>query len=140
MVECFEELVFFAGLMHFCQIPAMKFLGSILLSWREEIVKLKEINQAILKTMGQGIMIVVLGMGLMVVICHEQVAGTDPLGRAFCGFLAFFWTHRLCVQIFVYSKIFPKNRLGRLSHLGLSLIFLIKASIFSLVFIARFFV
>jgi hypothetical protein len=117
-----RNLLFVAGLLHFCQVPAM-IVAPRMLGWADDLSKLQPINRRIVKVMGLAIMIVVLGTGVVVMIGCSQLADGGPLAVAFCTFLGVFWLYRGLVQVVLYRRIWPGGVVGQLSHHGLTLLF-----------------
>jgi uncharacterized protein YjeT (DUF2065 family) len=130
-----RNLIRLAGLLHFCQIPAMMFAPGML-GWKEDIAKLSEINRNIVKVIGGAIVLVVIGTGIVVLIGADQLAAGGRLAAAFCAFLGVFWLYRGTVQVTLYAKIWPGGLLGRLSYLGLSLLFFFLTAAYCAAFAA----
>lgn len=130
-----KNLVLLAGVLHFCQLPAM-FMAPKMLGWREDLGKLQPINRRIFNVMAGGIMMTVLGLGLVVALAPAEVAGGSRLGTALAAFLGVFWAWRGSVQVFLYSKIWPGGWLGRASHWGLSALFAFLSAVYLAAFVA----
>lgn len=118
----FEHLIMAAGLLHFCQVPAM-IVAPKMLEWKKEMAMLTPINRRIVQVIGIAIMLTVLGMGLVVAWGAAEIAAATPLGLALAIFLTVFWAYRGTVQFVVYHRIWPGGFLGRASHYGLCLLF-----------------
>jgi len=124
-----RNFVWLAGLLQFCQIPAM-FAAPKVLGWREDLSKLSAINRNIVLVIGGGIVLTGVGTGLVVVLGATEMVGGGLLGIAFCGFLGVFWFYRLCAQVFLYARIWPGGVLGRLSYYGLTALFTFQAGVY----------
>lgn len=129
-----ERLVFWTGFLHLCQLPAMLFAPRML-DWKRELGSLRPINRRIVQVIGGGIMLVVQGMGVVVMAAPGEIASGERLGNALACFLAVFWAYRAVVQIALYSNIWPANRIGRLSHWGLTALFTFQTGAYALVFV-----
>lgn len=125
-----SNVIFLTGLLHFCQIPAMLF-APVMLGWKEDLAKLSPINRAICCVMGGGIILTVLGLGVVVAVACDDIAGGNAAGIGLASFLAIFWAYRASIQIFLYSRIWPSGPIGRLSHYGLVALFTFQAGIYS---------
>jgi hypothetical protein len=117
------DLVHLAGWLHFLQLPAMALFAPRILDWGTELATLSPINRRIVFAMGVGIMITIVGTGIVVISAPAEVAGGGRLGTALAGWLGIFFLQRLVVQLGLYARIWPAGRAGRLSHLGLTLVF-----------------
>lgn len=128
-----SRLIFLTGMLHFCQIPAM-IMAPRMLGWKEDLAKLTTINRAIVLVMGGGIILTVTGLGIVVVLCTEDLVRGTRMGAALACFLGVFWAYRGSVQIFLYSSIWAQDFLGRLSHYGLVAIFTFQSGVYLSVF------
>ncbi len=128
-----ERLVFSAGVLHFCQVPAMMFSPKML-GWEEDLAKLSPINRRIVLVMGGGIMLTVLGSGLVVAFNARRIAEGGPLARALALFLAALWIYRGFIQVAVYARIWPPGRFARASHYGLVMLFGYLSAVYALAF------
>jgi hypothetical protein len=128
-----RSAILMAGSLHFVQVPAL-FVTPSVLDWRGEITRLSSINQQIVKVVLGGIVLCVLGLGAVVVLTAGEIARTR-LGGRLCGFLAIFWSYRAMIQLFVYSKSWPRS--ARWSHLGLCCLFPLLAGLYALGAFAR---
>lgn len=129
-----RTLVLVTGALHFCQLPAMLTAPRIL-QWGDDLAKLEPINRQIVKVIGGGIMLAVLGLGVVVVCAPSDVAGGSRVGIALACFLAVFWAYRATVQIVVYRRIWPGGLTGRLSHYGLCLLFSFQTVAYAAAFV-----
>lgn len=130
-----RNLVWTAGLLQFCQIPAM-IAAPKTLGWKEDLARLSPINRNIVRVIGGGIVLAGVGTGVVVVLGATEMVAGGLLGTAFCGFLGFFWLYRLCAQVFLYSKIWPGGVMGTLSRYGLTALFTFQAGAYLAAFAA----
>jgi hypothetical protein len=128
------DLVRLAGILHFSQIVGMLGAGK-LLDWERELLLLSPINRAIAKVIGIGILITGLGLGTVVVLGPDELAGGSPLGVRLALFLTSFWTYRAGVQLIVYRKLWPQGPAARRAHHLLSALFITLALAYGAVFV-----
>lgn len=134
-VVSLENLVWIAGLLQFCQIPAM-IVSPKILRWEDDMAKLSPINRKIVLVIGIAILLVGVGSGMVVVLGAREMVAGGRLGSALCGFLGIFWLYRAIVQVFVYSGIWPEGQVARLSHYGLTALFTFQASVYLMACVA----
>lgn len=130
-----ENLLFVAGLLHFCQVPAM-IVAPRMLGWQDDLAQLQPINRRIVKVMGLAIMLVVLGMGVVVMVGAAELAAGGRLAGGVCAFLGVFWLYRALVQMVLYRRVWPTDVIGRLSHYGLSVLFVFLSGAYLIGFVA----
>lgn len=130
--ETLETVFTVAGCLHFTQIPAMLVTPRIL-DWNRDFSGLSPINRQIVKVVLGGIVLCVVGLGAVVVISSSELA-RSRFGGALSGFLSIFWSYRAIVQLFVYSKTWPRRALW--SHACLSCLFPALAALYGLAFVA----
>ena len=122
MNDPMEKVVFAAGLLHFCQAPAMV-MAPRMLGWKQELERMAPINRRIVQVLGVSMMLVVLGLGIVVMTSARELVGGGRLALGLSGFLGVLWLFRGSVQVLLYRRIWPRGRLGALSHYALSLLF-----------------
>lgn len=125
--ELVDWLPTLGGLLHFVQLPAMVVARRVL-DWRGELSRLAPINRQIIRVIGGGIMVCVLGLGLLVLSLHGQLLHSTA-GTGLCAFLTLFWAYRGAVQLFVYADLWPAGQ--EWAHFGSSLLFLSLTSIYA---------
>lgn len=128
-----RSLALVAGLLHFCQVPAM-LVAPRMLGWEEDLGRLAPINRRIFQVMAAAILLTVLGSGALVAAAADEVAAGSRLGNGLCLFLFLFWGYRGAVQVLLYSRIWPGGALGRASHLGLTALFSFLTGAYGLLF------
>lgn len=131
--EFFSKILFIAGALHFCNIPAM-LIAPRMLGWKEDLAKLQEINRRIVYVMGGGIILTILGTGIVVMFDPGQMVKENSVGHALACFLSLFWAYRFIVQVILYSKIWPGGVIGRSSHYGLASLFLFLTLVYGVAF------
>lgn len=130
-----QTLVLVAGLLHFCQIPAMIFVEPSMLDWKADLARLQPVNQRIVKVIGLAVVMAVIGLGIVVITSPGELVGGSKLGTALAGFLGVWWSYRFIVQIAVYSRIWPNAPKARLFHYALCVLFAFLASTYSIAFV-----
>lgn len=128
MTELVDWVPTLGGFLHFVQIPAM-FIARRVLDWQGELSRLAPINRQIVRVIGGGILVCVLGLGLLVIIEHGQLLHSS-VGIGLCVFLSLFWAYRGGVQLFVYADLWPSGH--RWSHFGSILLFVSLTSIYAI--------
>ncbi len=127
-----EHVVFAAGALHFVQPIAMRFVPKVL-SWNEDMAKLRPINRQIFRVVVRGLVVTLSGIGLIAVLFPGQLLQTGA-GSALLLLMAVQWAYRLWVQLCVYRHTWPKSH--RASFVGLSLLLALKAGLYALCFVA----
>lgn len=117
----------FGGMLHFVQLPAM-LVARRVLDWRGELSRLAPINRQIIRVIGGGIMICVMGLGLLVLLLHGELLHSRA-GVGLCGFLTLFWAYRGAVQLFVYADLWPAGQ--HWAHVGSIVLFLSLTGIYA---------
>jgi hypothetical protein len=124
-----KQLVFAAGLLHFCQVPSM-IAAPRMLRWRADLSRLEPLNRRIVEVIGLSIMIVVIGLGIVVICAPADLVGGSRLATGLTCFLGVLWLFRAIVQVGVYGRMWPGGWAGRLSHYGMSLLFFALAAVY----------
>jgi hypothetical protein len=131
-----RNLVFLAGLLHFCQIPAMM-MAPRMLGWKEDLAKLSVINRRIVMVIGVAIMLVGVGTGIVVACSADNMVAGTRLAAGFSAFLAVFWGYRGTVQVALYLRIWPRGFLGVVSNYGLVALFGFLTLVYFAAFVAN---
>jgi hypothetical protein len=127
--------IFIAGLLHFCQVPAMALVEVSMLEWKKDLQRLQPINRRIVKVIGLAIILTVLGLGVVVMTAPGELIGGSTLGASLAAFLSVFWSYRLLVEVLVYPKVWPRTASGRIFHYALSVLFAFLAGTYTTAFI-----
>lgn len=127
MNEYLDWLPTLAAALHFVQLPAMRVARRVL-RWDDELIRLQPINGWILRVIGGGILLCIVGLGLLVLCLHGELLRTAP-GIGLCLFLSVFWAYRGVVQVALYSKLWPEGE--RWSHQALCLLFGVLTSAYA---------
>lgn len=123
-------MLFGAGAMHFCNIPGMVAAPRVL-GWKEDLANIKPINRNIFIVLCGGIMITILGTGVVVMANSKSLLDGSRLSSSLCFFLSVLWAYRFLIQAVLYSKIWPKGFVARLSHGGLLALFFCLTAVYA---------
>jgi hypothetical protein len=126
--------VFLAGVLHFCQVPAMM-MAPRMLDWKDDLAKLSVINRRIVQVIGIAIVIVGVGTGIVVACAADEMVKGGKLATGLSLFLAVFWGYRGLVQYTLYLRIWVKGWLGTISNYGLAALFTLLTVIYLIAFI-----
>jgi hypothetical protein len=124
-----RNLVFVAGLLHLCQIPAM-LLAPRMLGWKEDLAKLSVINRRIVQVIGIAIVIGGVGLGVVVASAADEMVSGSRLACGLSAFLAVWWGYRAAVQYLLYLRIWVKGWLGSFSNYGLAALFTFLTAVY----------
>jgi hypothetical protein len=73
---------------------------------------------------GAYVVLNLIAFGVISLTLSKELASGSPLARAFCGYVAIFWSFRLVVQFFVFdAKPYLRNWFLTLGYHGLTLVF-----------------
>ncbi|MBI3463469.1 MAG: hypothetical protein HY000_10490 [Planctomycetes bacterium] len=123
-------LILVGGILHFGILIASAAVPQVL-DWRQSLGKLDQLSRQLIWVHGAFIVLVIIGFGLLSLICAADLASGTTLARAVCSFIAVFWTCRLAVQFFVFDAgPFLKNWLLKIGYHGLTAVFLYQAVVF----------
>jgi hypothetical protein len=88
-----------------------------ILHYRENLVKLSPIVRQVFIVHSIYMVLVLLGFSGLCFLFAPELAGSEPLGRALSGFLAFFWLLRVGLQFGFYDKeVRARHRLGDIAY------------------------
>jgi hypothetical protein len=117
-----------AGALSFCQLPAMV-LAPRMLRWNQELAAVSPLSRRIIGVIGIAIVLVVQGTAVVTLVGAAEMARGTSLGTAFAGFLGVFWGFRAAAQR-TYAPLWPRGRVGWLSHVGLTCLFTTQSAVF----------
>jgi hypothetical protein len=103
----------------------------ILLDWKNELIKLAELNSNVMQMLNIGIVVFLLSFGFILLVYRKEILNS-ALGRAVLVVFALFWLARLvgefvfpggslllglillaCVLIYLIPALTPESRRGR---------------------------
>lgn len=118
-----ETLIFIGGILHLGTLIA-SFQVPRELKFREELPKLAPLFQHWILVAGGYVVLDLIAFGVISMTCARQLASGIPLARAFCGFIALFWSLRLLIGFFVFdAKPYLRNWFLTLGYHALTLVF-----------------
>lgn len=127
-----EVLILVGGIVHFDILIASALVPQVL-DWKASLEKLDGLSRQLVWVHGAFIVLVIIGFGLLSVVCASELVAGTLLARAVCAFIAFFWAARLVVQFFVFdAKPYLRNALLKLGYKGLTVAFSYLAIVYSL--------
>ncbi len=127
-----ELLIFVGGILHFGILIASALVPNVL-DWKESLGKLNVLFRQLIWVHGAFIVLVIIGFGLLSVVCASELVGGTLLARSVCAFIALFWATRLGVQFFVFdAKPYLNNAFLKLGYNGLTVVFGYLAVVYSL--------
>jgi hypothetical protein len=123
-------LLLVGGILHFGILIASAAVPQVL-DWRQSLSKLDRLSQQLIWVHGAFIVLVIIGFGLLSLVCAADLAAGTALARAVCGFIAVFWTCRLAVQLFVFdARPYLKSGPLKVGYHGLTAVFLYQAAVY----------
>jgi Membrane bound O-acyl transferase family len=124
-------LIRIGGLLHFGILLAGVLMPQVL-NWRSELRKLHPLSRHIIWTHGMFILLTIIAFGLIATIHAPALAAGGPgLGRAFCAFVAIFWSIRVAIQFVLFDPgPLLSTPLLRLGYHGLTIVFIYFACTF----------
>lgn len=118
-----QTLLLLGGVCHFGILAASAMVPRVL-SWRDELRKLRPLSRHLVWTHGAFIVLVIAAFGLISVAGAADLAAGTRLARLVCGFIAAFWLARLAIQLFLFD---PRPYLTgpwlKLGYHGLTVVF-----------------
>jgi len=118
-----ETLIFISGILHLgtligsAQVPKE-------LKFNEELPKVAPLMRHWILVAGAYVVLNLIAFGVISLTLSKELASGSPLARAFCGYVAIFWSFRLVVQFFVFdAKPYLRNWFLTLGYHGLTLVF-----------------
>ena len=102
------------------------------LDWKGEMRKLPPFLGQLFWVYGGFIFLTILGAGLLCAFLPAELASGAPLARAVCGFLAFWWTARLAIQLLVFdARPYLKTAILKVGYHSLTVLFVYLAVVFA---------
>ena len=121
-----ETLLIVAGILHFGILIASASVPKVL-NWHDQLGLLSRFMRRLVWVYGVFIVFVIIGFGLISIVCADALISASPLAQAICCFIGLFWLLRHAVQFFVFDlkdiEAVQKNVLLRLGYHSLTIIF-----------------
>lgn len=103
-------LITIAGIMHAGVLAAAAMIP-VKTDWRTDLARLSPFTRQLVWTHAGYITLLIAAFGVLSVVFADQLTGGDPLGRAVSGFIALFWTIRLCLSCWMKPRAYLTSRL-----------------------------
>jgi len=126
-----ELLLRLAGVLHFLLLIASASVPRVF-SWRDQLGRLHPFLRRLFWVYGVFIVMVIIGFGVMTLRHAGAMAAGEPVARALCAFIAFFWAARLLVQWFGFdARPFLTNALLVAGYHALTLVFIYLTGVYA---------
>jgi hypothetical protein len=123
-----------AALLHFAVLSASASVPKGL-NWRVNLAPLHPFLRRLFWIYGVFIVIVIVSFGILTLIHRDAMATGEPVARSLCAFIAFFWTARLFVQLFVFdARPFLTNWFYKTGYRALTAVFVYFVAVYSYAF------
>jgi hypothetical protein len=96
-IETLTNLIFTAGILHFCILIASA-LVPFRLDWREDLRSLSRLHRQMYWTYGGYIVLSIIAFGCISLTSAPELARRSPLARGFCLYVFVFWGVRVALQ------------------------------------------
>ncbi len=104
--------------------------------WYNDVKQLKPLNQEIAKTYGRYIQGLNFSFGLIAILIPSDLKNGTTLAIAITGLIAAYWVGKVATQIAYYPMYdIPKQFLFKWGGYGMNLLFVLFASVYTLLFI-----
>jgi hypothetical protein len=121
-LETLSQLVWLAGAGQLCVLIASA-LVPVRLNWREEFQKLSPLHAQMYWVYGGYVVLSIVAFGLISLTNARELALGGSLARAFCLYVAIFWTVRLSLQPILKVKEHLTTWWLRAGYYGLTVLF-----------------
>lgn len=128
-LEALTLLLWLAGAGQLCVLIASA-LVPVRLNWRDEFQKLSPLHRQMYWVYGGYVVLSIVAFGLITLLNTAELASGIPLARAFCLYVAIFWTIRLFLQAILKVKEHLTAWWLRAGYYALSVLF----AFFSLIY------
>ena len=120
--EILFQLLFAGGIGHLCVLVASA-LVPFLLNWREELAFLTRLHRQMYWVYGGYVVLSIIAFALIILVNVQVLASGSGLARSFCGYVAVFWSVRLCLQVVFDVKAYMTTWWLRLRYHRLTMLF-----------------
>ena len=112
------------------------YIRHVVFDWYNDMKKLKPLNQQIAKTYGRYIVALNFCFGLIAILFTEDLKEQTGMAVALTGLIALYWVGKLGTQFLLYPMYeIPKKPIFKIGEIGMNLLFISFAAIYSLLFI-----
>ncbi len=99
------DLIRLAGAGQLCVLVASA-LVPLRLNWKRDLAVLPTLHRQLYWTYGGYVVLGIVTLGVISLVCADELVGGSRLGRAVCLYGAVFWGVRLCLQAVFDAKPF----------------------------------
>jgi hypothetical protein len=92
-----SSAIFFAGIAQLCVLVASA-LVPMQLNWRDTFSALPKLHRQMYWVYGGYVVLGIVSLGLISIVCHDELANGSLLARAVCAYGLAFWGIRLGLQ------------------------------------------
>ena len=92
------DVIRVAGAGQLCVLVASA-LVPVQLRWKQELAPLPRLVRQLFWTYGGYVVLGIVSLGVISLLCANELAGGSRLARAVCGYGAAVWGVRLCLQV-----------------------------------------
>ncbi|MAM30086.1 MAG: hypothetical protein CMC13_13775 [Flavobacteriaceae bacterium] len=129
-------LIIIGGLGQIFTALIYPFIRHKVFDWYNDVKKLKPLNQEIAKTYGRYIQGLNFSFGLIAILIPNDLKNGSVLAIAITGLIAAYWVGKVATQIAYYPMYdIPKKVLFKWGGLGMNLLFVLFAVVYSLLLI-----
>ena len=131
-------LIIIGGLGQIFTALIYPFIRHKVFDWYNDVKKLKPLNQEIAKTYGRYIQGLNFSFGLIAILIPNDLKNGSVLAIAITGLIAAYWVGKVATQIAYYPMYdIPKKVLFKWGGLGMNLLFVLFAVVYSLLLIQK---
>jgi hypothetical protein len=130
-VELLSRLVWLAGAGQLCVLIASALVPARL-DWRREFQKLSPLHRQMYWVYGGYVVLSIVAFGLISLTNSAEIAGGKNLARAFCVYVAAFWSIRLCLQPLLKVKEYLTTWWLAVGYHTLTVLFLFFSIVYGL--------
>jgi|TARA_R110002020_G_scaffold474772_3_gene707215 hypothetical protein len=129
-------LIIIGGLGQIFTALIYPFIRHKVFDWYNDVKKLKPLNQEIAKTYGRYIQGLNFSFGLIAILIPNDLKNGSVLAIALTGLIAAYWVGKVATQIAYYPMYdIPKKVLFKWGGLGMNVLFVLFAVVYSLLLI-----
>lgn len=97
MTPYLPQWIWLASCGHFAILTASA-LVPLRLKWSEIFIALPKLHRQMYWVYGGYVVLSIIAFGTIGLLNYDELAGGSGLARCYCGYVAVFWTIRVCLQ------------------------------------------
>lgn len=98
-----SSFILLAGIGQLCVLVASA-LVPMQLDWKNQFASLPKLHRQMYWVYGAYVVLGIVSLGLISIVCHEELASGTLLARAVCAYATAFWGIRLALQAVLDAK------------------------------------